>query len=894
LARWLQSGLVRIAATREVPLRSLTLGTKVFVLLGLALTFTAVTAVAGLLTNHSINAIVDQYQDEKIPALDVLVGMTTHISEATSQAAAVENQDADEATHAAAIEALRKALKDAQDDAGAFVSYPRSEEEAAAWTVTTKHFLKWSATVDRLASAAEDRASKADDFAKAAAAQHEVSAAFNSFRQSGLTVVTSLDDLAKKTHEAAGVLNAQAAARQRSATGWLVGVFVLAAALLVAGGVYLAASTRQTVAALKREAGRLSDAIAAGRIDVRADPASVGPEFAPIVEGMNDTMGAFERPLRMTVDYVTRIGRGDIPEPIAEPYLGDFDLIKRSLNNAIAAVGNLVADARMLAQAGVEGRLETRADAARHQGDFQRVVQGVNDTLDAVVGPIRVAAETVGALAAGNVPPRITAAYQGDFAALRDDLNRCIDAVNRLLSDANALAEAGAAGRLSTRADASRHQGDFRRIVEGVNRTLDAVIGPLDKAAAVVAGIAAGNIPAPITEQYPGDFSVVRENLNTCIAAVNRLVDDTAGLVKAAAAGRLSHRADASRHQGDFARIVEGVNRTLEAVTAPVQEASAVLERLSEKDLCARVAGDYQGDHARIKEAVNETAHALQDALGQVNRAVEQVSGAAAQIASSSQAVASGASEQASSLEEITASIESVASTAQHSADSAQQANTLSSDARAAAGAGSAAVQQLQGAMEQIRQAADRTGQIIKDVSDIAFQTNLLALNAAVEAARAGDAGRGFAVVAEEVRSLALRAKEAAQKTEDLIRESVKQAGEGQAAAGQVSARLTEILKGVTKVSDIVAEITASAREQTLGIGQVNAALSEMDKVTQQNAASAEESSSAASELNAQAEELAAMVSSFRLADGDNPRARLARPHRNLALHASLARQEKP
>ena len=165
------------------------------------------------------------------------------------------------------------------------------------------------------------------------------------------------------------------------------------------------------------------------------------------------------------------------------------------------------------------------------------------------------------------------------------------------------------------------------------------------------------------------------------------------------------------------------------------------------------------------------------------------------------------------------------------------------------------------------------------------FQTNLLALNAAVEAARAGEAGRGFAVVAEEVRSLALRAKEAASKTEELIRESVRQAGEGESAAGQVSARLGEILQGVSKVSDIVAEITASAREQTSGIGQVNGALSEMDKVTQQNAASAEESSSAASELNAQAEELAAMVASFKLQeDAEAPRGGLVRPRRPRTL----------
>ncbi len=150
-------------------------------------------------------------------------------------------------------------------------------------------------------------------------------------------------------------------------------------------------------------------------------------------------------------------------------------------------------------------------------------------------------------------------------------------------------------------------------------------------------------------------------------------------------------------------------------------------------------------------------------------------------------------------------------------------------------------------------------------MSDIAFQTNLLALNAAVEAARAGEAGRGFAVVAEEVRSLALRAKEAATKTEDLIRQSVKEATEGEVTARHVAQKLGEIVQGVGKVTDIVSEIAATANGQTSGIDQVNKAVAEMNKVTQQNAASAEESSSAASELSGQSEELAAMVGAFQL-----------------------------
>ena len=100
---------------------------------------------------------------------------------------------------------------------------------------------------------------------------------------------------------------------------------------------------------------------------------------------------------------------------------------------------------------------------------------------------------------------------------------------------------------------------------------------------------------------------------------------------------------------------MDGVNRTLDAVMAPINEAAGVLEQLAQRDLRARVTGQYQGDHARIKESVNATGEALHDALAQVAQAVNQVSSASTQIAASSQAVASGASEQAASLEETTA-----------------------------------------------------------------------------------------------------------------------------------------------------------------------------------------------------------------------------------------------
>jgi len=248
-----------------------------------------------------------------------------------------------------------------------------------------------------------------------------------------------------------------------------------------------------------------------------------------------------------------------------------------------------------------------------------------------------------------------------------------------------------------------------------------------------------------------------------------------------------------------------------------------------------------------------------------VDDAVEQVSSASQQIASSSQQVAQGASEQASSLEETSSSLEEMSGMTKQNADNTIQARTLAQSTKEAAEKGGLAMTRMIDAMEKIRAASEGTSQIIKDINEIAFQTNLLALNAAVEAARAGDAGRGFAVVAEEVRSLALRSKEAAKKTEDLIKMSVGHAENGRVISGEVAGSLTEIVSAAGKVNDIVSEIAVASQEQSRGIEQVNTAVGEMDKVVQVAAANAEESSSAAEELSSQSEELTGLVGRFQL-----------------------------
>ena len=323
---------------------------------------------------------------------------------------------------------------------------------------------------------------------------------------------------------------------------------------------------RGAVKALVADANVLSKAAVEGKLATRGDASKHQGDYRKIVQGVNDTLDAVIGPLNVAAKYVDQISKGDIPAKITDNYNGDFNEIKNNLNMCIDAINGLVADAGTLVEAAVEGKLATRADASKHQGDYRKIVQGVNETLDAVIGPLNVAANYVDQISKGAIPAKVTETYKGDFNEIKNNLNMCIDSINGLVADAGTLVQAAVEGKLATRADASKHQGDYRKVVEGVNATLDAVIGPLNVSAEYVDRISKGDIPPKITDTYHGDFNEIKNNLNVCIDAIGQMVADGVGLTQSMLDGKLAARADASKHQGDFRRLIEGFNLTLDNV----------------------------------------------------------------------------------------------------------------------------------------------------------------------------------------------------------------------------------------------------------------------------------------------------------------------------------------
>jgi len=591
-----------------------------------------------------------------------------------------------------------------------------------------------------------------------------------------------------------------------------------------------------------------------GDTDAYADETKFQGVYYDLIKSYNAVLKFEVNSLLTIADILRHYSNGDMSMRMnALP--GKQEIISVNVNMLRENVQNLISDVNNLSKEAIAGNLSNRADSSKHQGDFKAVIDGVNETLNAIIDPLKMAANYVDRISKGDVPEKINAQYNGEFNLIKNNLNQCIDAIKLLITDANKLSQSALNGQLSVRANASNHQGNFKEIITGVNNTLDAVIGPLQMAANYVKRISIGDMPPIITDNYNGDFNEIKNNLNLTIEAINNVTENA----KLVAIGDL----DVALHtRSDKDELMKAIIQMVQA-TKDVTEKTKLI---AAGDLTIELKPRSEKDELII--ALGNMITAISNIVNQVQISSDNIADASLQMSNNSQIMSEGSSEQASASEEVSSSMEQMAANIHQNTDNAQQTEKIATKAAEEIIEGSKNVNMTVIVMKKIAEK-------VSIIGDIAFQTNILALNAAVEAARAGEHGKGFAVVAAEVRKLAERSHLAAGEINELTRSSVE-------VAAKSSGLLETIVPDIQKTAKLVQEITASSIEQNSGASQINNAINQLNKVTQQNAASAEEMATSSEELSSQADNLRDLIGFFKIQKSSNTIKSLPAPKNNV------------
>jgi len=420
--------------------------------------------------------------------------------------------------------------------------------------------------------------------------------------------------------------------------------------------------------------------------------------------------------------------------------------------------------------------------------------------------------------------------------------------------EVDSLVKAALDGQFGQRIGLQGKQGFFLALGEGMNKLMETTAVGLNEVGQVVDALSRGDTRMHMTQPYRGAFDAIKTHLNTCVDSIHALVTDADLLAKAAGAGQLQTRADAQRHQGDYQRIVAGVNATLDHVVGPLNEAMRIMHALAGGDLTQRITQAYEGDFESLKNAVNATVERLGETIADVRAAASALNEAALQVSGTAQNLSDAAMRQEDFVQQTSQGIAAISTSISHNSENAQITDDMATKASREAHEGGGAVSQTVVAMKQI---AAKIG----IVDDIAYQTNLLALNAAIEAARAGEHGKGFAVVAAEVRKLAERSQQAAREIGELAAASV-------ATAERAGHLLGQIVPSIQRTSELVQEIATASSSQSGSVAQINQTMGQLGQVTQQNTVAADQLAATSEGLSNNAEQLQEAIAFFRAEEG--------------------------
>ncbi len=356
-----------------------------------------------------------------------------------------------------------------------------------------------------------------------------------------------------------------------------------------------------------------------GDIDVTIAIDKFQGVYKEMADGVNKMVSGHISVKKKAMACVAEFSKGNFDAPL-EQFPGKKAFINDNLEALRANLKKVSAEVGSLIKAAADGELDRRADASVFQGDWNKLVNGVNDTITNIVNPLMVTADYVDKVAKGIIPPEITTEYKGQYNVIKTNLNAVVKMMSELLTETDMLIRATVEGKLSTRGNASKFAGDWGELVTGVNSLVDAFVRPINVTAEYVDRISKGDIPPKIVDTYNGDFNEIKNNLNSCIDTMSGLLGETDKLIKATVEGKLSTRGDASKFVGGWGELVTGVNSLVDAFVRPINVTAEYVDRISKGDIPPKIVDTYNGDFNEIKNNLNSAIDTMNGLLEETDR----------------------------------------------------------------------------------------------------------------------------------------------------------------------------------------------------------------------------------------------------------------------------------